>query len=88
MNAIRKTLQTRFALHVAARLDERAAQLAPHVAQRLKFAREQAIQKAHAARATSAWLRSGRRVAFVILMGALLLSPAAPPSRPMRSRRA
>ena len=50
MTAIRKALQTCLALRVAARLDERAAELAPHVTERLRFAREQALRKARFAR--------------------------------------
>ncbi|UUX97416.1 DUF3619 family protein [Aquabacterium sp. J223] len=45
------TLQNRFALRVAARLDEAAADLPPDVETRLRFAREQALARAMAARA-------------------------------------
>jgi Protein of unknown function (DUF3619) len=45
-----EALQARFALRVAARLDERAGDLGPDVAERLRFAREQALEKARAAR--------------------------------------
>ena len=45
-----EALQARFALRVVARLDERAAQVAPDVAERLRFAREQALEKARAVR--------------------------------------
>lgn len=43
-------LQARFAVRVTARLDEQAAKVAPDVAERLRFAREQALEKARAAR--------------------------------------
>jgi hypothetical protein len=46
-----EALQARFALRVAARLDERVGHLGPDVAERLRFAREQALEKARAARA-------------------------------------
>jgi hypothetical protein len=45
-----EALQARFALRVVARLDERAAQMGPDVTERLRFAREQALEKARAAR--------------------------------------
>ena len=45
-----EALQARFALRVVARLDERAAQLGPDVAERLRFAREKALDKAREAR--------------------------------------
>jgi hypothetical protein len=48
-----EALQARFALRVVARLDERAGQLGPDVAERLRFAREQAMAKARAARSTN-----------------------------------
>jgi hypothetical protein len=47
-------MQARFALRVAARLDEGVAQLAPDLGERLRFAREQALEKARLARATTA----------------------------------
>lgn len=43
-------LQARFAARVTARLDEHAAQIVPDVAERLRFAREQALEKARAVR--------------------------------------
>jgi hypothetical protein len=46
-------LQARFAVRVTARLDERAAQLVPDVAERLRFAREQALEKARAMRSSA-----------------------------------
>jgi hypothetical protein len=49
-----EALQGRFALRVVARLDERAAQLGPDVAERLRFAREKALEKAREARSATA----------------------------------
>ena len=46
-----EALQTRFALDVAARLDEAALQVAPDVAERLRFARESALERARTTRA-------------------------------------
>lgn len=48
------TLQTRFALRVAARLSERSNDLEPELGERLRVAREQALQRARLARATEA----------------------------------
>lgn len=43
-------LQARFALRVTAALTERAAELGPDLTERLRFAREQALERARAAR--------------------------------------
>jgi hypothetical protein len=48
-----EALQARFALRVVARLDERASQLGPDVTERLRFAREQALEKARATRSAN-----------------------------------
>jgi len=53
------TLQARFALRVVARLDEQAAQIAPDLAERLRFAREQALEKARAVRTANAQTATG-----------------------------
>jgi Protein of unknown function (DUF3619) len=47
-------LQTRFALRVAARLNERSAELAPDLTERLRFAREKALDRARAVRSAEA----------------------------------
>ena len=47
-------LQARFALRVAARLTERSADLGPDLTERLRFAREQALARARAARSAEA----------------------------------
>ncbi|HKX44008.1 MAG TPA: DUF3619 family protein [Burkholderiaceae bacterium] len=44
------TLQTRFALRVAARLSERSEELEPELGERLRVAREQALERARALR--------------------------------------
>ena len=44
------TLQARFALRVAARLTERADDLSPDLTERLRFAREKALERARAVR--------------------------------------
>ena len=48
------TLQTRFALRVAARLSERSQELEPELSERLRVAREQALERARAARRAEA----------------------------------
>lgn len=47
-------LQSRFALRVTSRLTERAAELGPDLTERLRFAREQALERARAARSAEA----------------------------------
>jgi hypothetical protein len=49
-----ETLQTRFALRVASRLSEAAAQTPHDVQERLRFARERAIERARESRAVTA----------------------------------
>ncbi|MGE5115567.1 MAG: DUF3619 family protein [Betaproteobacteria bacterium] len=46
-----EALQTRFGLEVAARLGEAAEMVAPDVAERLRFARERALERCRAVRA-------------------------------------
>jgi hypothetical protein len=48
------TLQTRFALRVAARLSERTQELEPELSERLRVAREQALERARAVRRVEA----------------------------------
>jgi len=48
------TLQTRFALRVAARLTERSHELEPELSERLRVAREQALERARAVRRAEA----------------------------------
>ena len=47
-------MQTRFALRVAAGLTERSGELGPDLTERLRFAREKALERARAARAATA----------------------------------
>lgn len=47
-------LQSRFALRVAARLSERAQDLGPDISERLRFAREHALQRARSVRSAAA----------------------------------
>jgi Protein of unknown function (DUF3619) len=47
-------MQARFALRVASAMTERSAQIAPDVAERLRFAREKAIERARQVRTASA----------------------------------
>ena len=47
-------LQARFALRVTARLTERATELGPDLTERLRFAREQALERARAVRSAEA----------------------------------
>lgn len=46
-------MQTRFALRVAAGLTERSSELSPDLAERLRFAREKALERARATRAAA-----------------------------------
>ena len=72
-NANAEALQARFAYRVTSHLTHQAAALPQDITERLRIAREQALQKAHAARAVQApargavglgpvlaWLGSGR----------------------------
>ncbi len=52
-------LQSRFALRVAAKLTERSADLGPDLTERLRFAREKALERARAARAAEATVPVG-----------------------------
>lgn len=52
-------LQARFGLRVAARLSESAQTLSPDVTERLRFAREQALERARAARTAHAPVKVG-----------------------------
>lgn len=52
-------LQTRFALRVAAGLTERSADIAPDLSERLRFAREKALERARAVRGAEAVLVVG-----------------------------
>jgi hypothetical protein len=47
-------LQTRFALRVAAGLSERTAEIGPDLTERLRFAREKALERARATRTATA----------------------------------
>ena len=63
------TLQARFGLRVAARLSERAQEVSPDVSERLRFAREQALQHARAARAAQVPVRVGVTRAGAAILG-------------------
>ena len=64
------TLQTRFALRVAARLSERAQELEPELGERLRVAREQALARARVVRkAEAAPSRLGTSGGAVVLGG-------------------
>lgn len=49
-----ETLQSRYALRVAARLTERTGELSPDITERLRFAREKALERAREARTAAA----------------------------------
>lgn len=51
--AAQEALESRYALRVAARLSESADAVGPDIAERLRFAREQALQRAAASRAAA-----------------------------------
>jgi len=59
-------LQARFALRVAAGLTECAGDLGPDLAERLRFAREQALERARAARSTEATVGASRGGAAIL----------------------
>lgn len=62
-------LQARFALRVAARLTERSQSLGADVGERLRFAREKALERARASRAASASPPVGVSAAGGLLLG-------------------
>ncbi len=62
-------LQARFALRVAARLTERSQSLDVDVGERLRFAREKALERARASRAASAPQPVGATSAGALLLG-------------------
>lgn len=62
-------LQARFALRVAARLTERSQGLEANVGERLRFAREKALERARASRTASASQSVGVSAAGVLLLG-------------------
>jgi Protein of unknown function (DUF3619) len=63
------TLQSRFALRVAARLTERCESLDVDVGERLRFAREKALQRAAAVRAADSTSPLGATSGGAALMG-------------------
>lgn len=62
-------MQTRFALRVTARLSERSQDLGADVTERLRFAREQALERARAARSAEIQPGQGVTRAGALLMG-------------------
>lgn len=62
-------VQARFALRVAARLTERSLNLEADVGERLRFAREKALEKARASRAASATAPVGSVSGGALLLG-------------------
>ncbi|MEO5882912.1 MAG: DUF3619 family protein [Caldimonas sp.] len=57
--AAREALESRFARHIAARLDERAQHVAPEIGERLRFAREKALEAGRLARSGTEVLSAG-----------------------------
>jgi hypothetical protein len=62
-------LQARFALRVAARLTERSEGIEADVGERLRFARERALEQARASRAATASQPVGATAAGALLLG-------------------
>jgi hypothetical protein len=62
-------LQSRFALRVAARLTERSQDLEADVGERLRFAREKALERARASRAASTTPALGATASGAALLG-------------------
>ena len=69
--AAHDAMQTRFALRVASRLTERAQDLGPDVTERLRFAREKALERALAARTAQATPAQGVSRAGAMILGRL-----------------
>jgi len=63
-------LQARFALRVTARLTERSQELGPDVTERLRFAREKALERARATRTAEAATPVGASRAGAAILGA------------------
>ena len=63
-------LQARFALRVTARLTERSQELGPDVTERLRFAREKALERARATRTAEAAAPVGASRAGAAILGA------------------
>ena len=66
--AAREAIESRFARGIAARLTERTDQIAPEIAERLRFSREQALEAARRVRAGDAahgvgWTAGGAAIA-------------------------
>ena len=64
-------MQTRFALRVTARLTERSQDLGSDVTERLRFAREQALERARASRTAEATPAQGVSRAGAMILGRL-----------------
>jgi hypothetical protein len=62
-------MQTRFALRVTARLSERSQDLGADVTERLRFARERALERARATRSAEAAPKQGVTRAGALIMG-------------------
>ena len=62
-------LQARFALRVTARLTERSQELGPDVTERLRFAREKALERARATRTAEAAAPVGTSRAGAAILG-------------------
>jgi hypothetical protein len=62
----RHALEARIGLRIAARLSERAEQVGPDVSERLRFAREQALERARAARTSERTVSLGAGSAAVL----------------------
>ena len=62
-------IETRFALRVAAGLTERARDVSPDVSERLRFAREKALERARAVRTTDASPTVGKTRSDAALFG-------------------
>jgi hypothetical protein len=63
-------LQTRFALRVAAGLSERTAELGPDLTERLRFAREKALERARATRVAASTAPVGMTRGGAAILGA------------------
>jgi Protein of unknown function (DUF3619) len=67
--AAREAIESRFARGIAACLTESAEQVAPDVAERLRFAREKALESARARRGVEGVQQVGRSASGAAVMG-------------------
>jgi len=68
--AVLETLQSRFALRIASSLSEQCEKINPDIGERLRFARERALERAAFARSTEINIAVGSTRSGALLLGA------------------